>query len=851
MYRIIITDFINMLKKPLVFVLMIIGLIAGSFSFVIYYALSTHYTHMLNTIYFQDRCISFLPVDGNREVNNIIFQMLTDESLPEVEIASVISFSNPTYDIIGLYHSHPDLKASGGGAYITYQMQGKKVATVSIDAFVDTLDIGDTIQVGDQNMEVVGLLQPGQYYPDEFDLRRIPPGVADVAGFKIDPSQFITNRPDKAVLIPFDMFSSINVMPNLYTIQFKQEITEQERNKLEELITERTGIQDFIDMSQFQNAFNINQLGQAIIYFLAIVAGMINIFVLYTYFLRINHKIYVLYKMLGATPQRIMGLIIGEMALLNSLCFLVGSTLAILFINNTEILKVSKPITLFELIIIYLFLNVSMIIISSKEIKTIIYKNTKILMTNIKHSKRHNRTIDTKSNYEYSGRFNFCYLLSFRYNRYRIFLVASVAFLSCIAAMTFTYAMSYYYNGNRYERYVDKISNYDISILTMQMEVYSNITLESFQTHINIEETNEMKEYLNIVKEQPNVLGIGSISPHIYFFRDLVEVHKTNVFPDAEEFSARMVNLEFVKYSPTILYQGSWDEFISYDPNDETQVIPCIVPYDLKNKYPLGYEFATYPSFPIGIIDGEYYPGSYQNLLDLRVHERKFKVVGIFDKNSFDYASQNITADNLDIDKYLISFENSDINTIYIPQIKYMDKKPFFRGEICTYIIYCNKESAAEIVNICNEHVIRFGNLVRLQDSVLYSKNLYDNGGGDIYKLHSFVAVMLLIISIGGYSVMIFYDQKRMNGVYYLCGMPWSKVALYMCVGIALDTLLTAIFGSFLGIISASAVREFDQATIIYSLFSGITLVLMVFSLVTVVASVCIYRLHPKSLFFD
>ena len=110
---------------------------------------------------------------------------------------------------------------------------------------------------------------------------------------------------------------------------------------------------------------------------------------------------------------------------------------------------------------------------------------------------------------------------------------------------------------------------------------------------------------------------------------------------------------------------------------------------------------------------------------------------------------------------------------------------------------------------------------------------------------------MLLIISIGGYSVMIFYDQKRMNGVYYLCGMPWSKVALYMCVGIALDTLLTAIFGSFLGIISASAVREFDQATIIYSLFSGITLVLMVFSLVTVVASVCIYRLHPKSLFFD
>ena len=88
MYRIIITDFINMLKKPLVFVLMIIGLIAGSFSFVIYYALSTHYTHMLNTIYFQDRCISFLPVDGNREVNNIIFQMLTDESLPEVEIAS-------------------------------------------------------------------------------------------------------------------------------------------------------------------------------------------------------------------------------------------------------------------------------------------------------------------------------------------------------------------------------------------------------------------------------------------------------------------------------------------------------------------------------------------------------------------------------------------------------------------------------------------------------------------------------------------------------------------------------------------------------------------------------------------
>lgn len=64
-----------------------------------------------------------------------------------------------------------------------------------------------------------------------------------------------------------------------------------------------------------------------------------------------------------------MGLIIGEMALLNSLCFLVGSTLAILFINNTEILKVSKPITLFELIIIYLFLNVSMIIISSKENK--------------------------------------------------------------------------------------------------------------------------------------------------------------------------------------------------------------------------------------------------------------------------------------------------------------------------------------------------------------------------------------------------------------------------------------------------------------------------------------------------
>ena len=114
--------------------------------------------------------------------------------------------------------------------------------------------------------------------------------------------------------------------------------------------------------------------------------------------------------------------------------------------------------------------------------------------------------------------------------------------------------------------------------------------------------------------------------------------------------------------------------------------------------------------------------------------------------------------------------------------------------------------------------------------------------------MHAAVASALLILGVGGYSIMLFAANKRTYGIYYVCGMPWSKAAGLTVAGNALDMLLPAAVGAVVGVYAAQGVRSFDNATITLSVLTGLGAVAAVYALTSVVIALSMRKARPKRL---
>ena len=147
-----------------------------------------------------------------------------------------------------------------------------------------------------------------------------------------------------------------------------------------------------------------------------------------------------------------------------------------------------------------------------------------------------------------------------------------------------------------------------------------------------------------------------------------------------------------------------------------------------------------------------------------------------------------------------------------------------------------------------NEAVTEYGKWESFDDCIAEYVENFQAAGGNIYFMHAAVASALLILGVGGYSIMLFAANRRMYGIYYVCGMPWSKAAGLTVAGNALDMLLPAAVGAVAGVYAARGIRVFDNATIALSVLTGVGAVLALYALTSAIIALSMRKARPKQL---
>ncbi len=197
--------------------------------------------------------------------------------------------------------------------------------------------LGDSVRISGRNLEVVGLLAENDYSPYVYDMRRLALGSEHVAGTQLEGVDAeLRHRPDRAVIIPMDIFAELGLTPSYYHISFTGDIT-QMRGEIENILMEEVALTQFTDMTQFMEVTRINQLSKALVYAAAVLAGLVNILSLYAFFLRENRKQFVTYQMLGATSARIAALILAELFIYTFAAFCISCAGALPFIKYSGV----------------------------------------------------------------------------------------------------------------------------------------------------------------------------------------------------------------------------------------------------------------------------------------------------------------------------------------------------------------------------------------------------------------------------------------------------------------------------------------------------------------------------------
>ncbi len=183
---------------------------------------------------------------------------------------------------------------------------------------------GDRIRLNGYSLEVVGVMPPGAHNPVLYDIRRMPGGAEYVAGVTIERDESLLQRPQRAVVIPLDIISDLNVNPNYCHIAFMDELSQAQREDIEELIAKTVDSCSFTDLSVYSEIDYINFIGKVVVSISAVFAGIINVVALFSFFIRENKKQYLTYKMHGATNLRIIALILLELAIYTLFSFSIG-----------------------------------------------------------------------------------------------------------------------------------------------------------------------------------------------------------------------------------------------------------------------------------------------------------------------------------------------------------------------------------------------------------------------------------------------------------------------------------------------------------------------------------------------
>ena len=441
------------------------------------------------------------------------------------------------------------------------------------------------------------------------------------------------------------------------------------------------------------------------------------------------------------------------------------------------------------------------------------------------------------------GGMKFAYLLTFRYNRKNIVRTVSIAFLTLVTAFSLAYAMTYVFVSGRYTRYGAKAFPDDVlELMYHNNEFYFQQTdwvQQSGKSYLSAPGLRELEERM---QELEGVKGLGRATTfHTFFYGERM-------------YFANEVNRAFAENAPVLLKKGSWEALAQYDAADESAVIPVIVPPYLEKEFPLGTRFSMEYRFVVGQEESGDGTGTYTILSDN--HMREFEVAGVIDEASFSITTSDqmwdevlFVTDHLEdlYDDTLVEKEGKWPTPLYMPEVLHNGEHDARNMWLPSYYLFPEREGKANM-DAWNEAVTEYGKWESFDDCIAEYVENFQAAGGNIYFMHAAVASALLILGVGGYSIMLFAANRRMYGIYYVCGMPWSKAAGLTVAGNALDMLLPAAVGAVAGVYVSQGIRVFDNATIALSILTGVGAVLALYALTSAIIALSMRKARPKQL---
>ncbi len=801
MIRRLFFDAKSLVKRRWFFVLLLCGMTVGAFALITYYVASTEDLKNLDAVFMTNYVIEFR-TDPDIYSGDKLLALIEDDKLPEVYYADVVSYSNPDYDVFAIYYNE-NYDASYSGRFIGPDDMGKRNAVVTYGLQ------DDEIKINGNKFNVVGVVANAGYAPDIYDYRRIPNGEEYVAGVEYMRDADIADRPENGVFIPLDMIDEINALPNYYHITFKESLTDAQRSRCEEILSEAfgEGYIEFTDMTPYSEIHSFVKYVRLLIYAVAICLGLVNIIALFNYFLESNSKNYAVYKMLGASDRDIFFIISGELLLLSIVSFAVGGILSYLFVKYSGFINNHLSISVYEILILFTVYFLIAFLLGTKKIRKTSKSSAVSLNKKNTASQRGDKNVSVSNKH--------IYLMSFKYCKSTISGTLSLAFLSFVCAFTFVFAMSYVAESNVFGRYVSDIYDYKIGIFCGN-ERYSNGYLEA-RANNDIEFINSCKDKLLSLQ---GVEKVGEYTELPFFAKigdDTIQC----------EFGDRT----FWENSQYPLYEGSWQPLIDYNGQ---RTIPIVVDYTMGKRYPVGSDITIDVCIEyIEEIEGYFEDGLPYGHAYETYEPFSFTVVGILKDDVYVMAPNPDYQMGAPITHYLCSpsdiYEDGFYGMIFLPYYSIDGISPVFTDEFSRIWYVFADDNADKYVENWNIEIEDIGKIDTFGIAVRYYNENYRSGGGNTYFMHSVISALILIFGVGGYCVIIFFSMRRQFGIYYMSGMPWSYASALMVAGNAVDIMLPGLLGAVCGVFTTNLLRSFSSESNIISLLSGIALVSAIF----------------------
>ena len=814
MFHIILQDIKSILKKPFLILLLFFGLMVGAFSVVTVYTVNSSSKVISNAGFSKDRliqCSSFYPEGEAEKMLDIV-----RSNYPDVEYISVLSYQFSGYDVVGIYNMRDDVDGNYYGEPITAEDMGQYMAMISEDFFEAVPANGEEFKFSGKTFILKGTFYGGDagYDAVGFDLRRLPEGTEYVAGmdFSLERDESISARNNKAILMPYDVFTELQYEPSVYVLFFSEPLTEEMRTEIQADITEATGIEDFLNLGDFDAVLSKTQWSSSVLYFGAVIAGLINIVALYAFIIEQNKKTYHCYRLLGAKNRTLIFLISAEIFIVTLIAYIAGAFLSAVFMKNAEMTANYVLPDFVESVILFLLIYLAELGIGMGKIRNILGIAPK-----------------RKQKAVFRGeqiRSKFFYLLRCQYGSKSAAGVFSVVLLSFLVSSVFSYAMTYLFEQSAYERYVK--ANTLCEVITVNP---SDAHYEKYFQYFGKTPYTQNPEYLDFYDKLNAIKGTTIGIQH-----EKIDIRNEN-------YRILPFNGEYLKNIRIPLEKGSQQKLLQYDASDETAPIPCLVSGDFAREHPVGSVFTKNVTFYTEhhILSEEEGSGQYE----WEEPERSFEVAGVYTEDAMVTNGEKFfNAAYADIAMYLTPV---DENTIITPEFLHKGKL-CYETEEPTFFLFAEKGNERLLIG-AKEALAGAADLHSFSSCVEAYAESY-RSGGNLFFVYGIIGALLLLLGTGTFLMIQFASNLRTFGIYFTCGMPWRTAVILSMVVSAVNMLPSSLLGGVLGIAMAVRIRgEFFRDTLFLSFAAGFALVVLIYIIVSAGSIFMIRGKHPRRIF--